>query len=205
MSWRPDWKNESAYPDSRNTRNAQWAWEFLRRSPRYTAVFEEFTNGAITAKEMTETFMVQTPIAPAVSFGSDVEFIPFLPEWQDYGATLFKRDPIVPASWNDVVIKFDLSLPLSEQLEVAEMHLRNLQSKERIESTQRLRTDVYPRYLQILDAKHLKVSHKEIAKALTPSASSNPESAERSIDAQAKEAQRLSDRGYKALLMFGSE
>ena len=31
----PDWKDKSAYPNPKKTSGNQWAWEFLRRNPKY--------------------------------------------------------------------------------------------------------------------------------------------------------------------------
>lgn len=40
--WLPDWKDESAYPDpTGNVSREQWAWEFIRRNPRYQQLYRE--------------------------------------------------------------------------------------------------------------------------------------------------------------------
>lgn len=35
LDWLPDWREASAYPDPKKTTPKQWAWEFLRRNPKY--------------------------------------------------------------------------------------------------------------------------------------------------------------------------
>lgn len=41
----PDWKNESAYPDSETTTGKQWAWEFLRRNPDFQEGCKKLKSG----------------------------------------------------------------------------------------------------------------------------------------------------------------
>lgn len=38
--WLPDWKDASLYPDAVSTQSTQWAWEFLRRNPKYYNLHE---------------------------------------------------------------------------------------------------------------------------------------------------------------------
>jgi hypothetical protein len=39
--WLPDWKDITNYPDPKHTSRRQWAWEFLRRNPRYQQFWNE--------------------------------------------------------------------------------------------------------------------------------------------------------------------
>lgn len=40
--WLPNWEDESAYPDPKRTvSKEQWAWEFIRRNPRYQRLYRE--------------------------------------------------------------------------------------------------------------------------------------------------------------------
>ena len=51
ITWRPDWKVIEAYPELVRKENGkvdknkfdaeQWAWEFLRRSPKFQSDYEE--------------------------------------------------------------------------------------------------------------------------------------------------------------------
>lgn len=44
--WIPDWRDEQNYPDPADTTAQQWAWEFLRRNPKYQADYAEFVSCA---------------------------------------------------------------------------------------------------------------------------------------------------------------
>jgi hypothetical protein len=40
--WLPDWRQTEGYPDPKDSvSKAQWAWEFLRRNPRYQKLYRE--------------------------------------------------------------------------------------------------------------------------------------------------------------------
>jgi len=42
MQFPPDWKNPRAYPDPHSTQPKEFAWEFLRRNPKYHESYREF-------------------------------------------------------------------------------------------------------------------------------------------------------------------
>ncbi len=44
MSIKPDWKNESDYPNPKTTSMGRWAWEFLRRNPKYRSDYQKYQN-----------------------------------------------------------------------------------------------------------------------------------------------------------------
>jgi len=39
--WPPDWTKPQQYPDPNNTTALQWAWEFLRRNPKYQKLWDQ--------------------------------------------------------------------------------------------------------------------------------------------------------------------
>jgi hypothetical protein len=39
--WLPEWEDATQYPDPNTTSPRQWAWEFLRRNPRYQQLWDE--------------------------------------------------------------------------------------------------------------------------------------------------------------------
>lgn len=106
-------------------------------------------------------------------------------------------------------ILFDLNLPIDAQLEHVRNHLYQIQQGLRVlgkledDKPSRLRTDKYEAYLRILDAINSGVTVKKVGEILQPWKSddySSEHGRTKSIEMQLREARRLVDGGYKALL-----
>ena len=51
----PDWRDASAYPPQDTPRHV-WAWEFLRRNPKYRQLWTEATSNEITNLDAPQQF-----------------------------------------------------------------------------------------------------------------------------------------------------
>ncbi len=66
LSWLPDWKDAGAYPTEEGISPKGWAWEFLRRDPRYQADFHELEGrlpAVLVPESMEEYFWITSETA----------------------------------------------------------------------------------------------------------------------------------------------
>ncbi|OIR19956.1 hypothetical protein GALL_08420 [mine drainage metagenome] len=143
--------------------------------------------------------------APQPSFDYKVARNGILTDWGYHGI----QEPPVEHLACEARIIFNLNLPIDFQIEHVRNHLLQLQQSLRNlgelkeDGPSRLRTDKYRIYLRILDAINSGVTLKEIGEVLQPWKSDDYSSGHRrtkAIEGQLKEARRLVDGGYKALL-----
>jgi hypothetical protein len=172
LSWLPDWRNASPYPDLKNTGGQQWAWEFLRRNPEYQRLRARLKPQSKPAKILgfkvkfhIMTMDLTPPPSPSENEPKDLIFEkPFI---------LYRgpsKSGPIPLDWaieqNQLIALFNLSWPISPQV----AHLKKALVQAAKESHQRakFRRTVrhYQNYLRVLDAKLAHARNKEIAGVL---------------------------------------
>lgn len=140
---------------------------------------------------------------PSVSYKVARNGVPI--DWGYHGI----QEPPVEHLACEAKIIFDLNLPIDSQIEHVRDHLFRIQQSLRVlgelkdDGVARLRTDKYGTYLRILDAVNSGATVKEIGEVLQPWKSddySSEHGRTKSIEMQLREARRLVDGGYKALL-----
>ncbi len=172
-----DWRQGLTYDRLVERDNpAEWAWEFLRRNPRYQEAWKAFSavdlreHEAAVERERHLWRIEGGPWNPRVDLSkfSTGQGPAFLPTWGriEIGASA----PSFPA----VSVEIDLSMELREQLEWVEKTLRRLQRSvvaaghvarpRRIGRPPSLGLRI--RYLRILDADAAGANPKEIAGAI---------------------------------------
>ena len=210
QNWRPDWRNESMYPDPEKTTRLQWAWEFLRRNPeyqqlwsariapKYDPVHVDISLERIGPNATTQpmTTRVRTPLNEHGGFHDLRPFrdrfrittvrqnpseseakVRFDAQFIRYADGPMPRGPRngIPTTLHEceALVWFDLQLPLDAQLQNAkELLSRLLKQKQRtlknIPFSFRCRSEKYPRYLRLLDAKTAASADSEVAKVIYP-------------------------------------
>src|SRR5579863_2611582 len=83
---RPDWRDPASYDDTRDLTREGWAWEFLRRNPKYRRAWNEHAGrGAITIRALTGNVdVIDSPLASPI-------------ERRNWGLMAFE-DPAQPAT-----------------------------------------------------------------------------------------------------------
>jgi len=139
----PDWQNGALYPNLKELTPRKWAWEFRRRNPYYRMDWFE-----------------RNPRAPFDPTKADVD--PAFEVAENYPR--IHTGPIeLSLSASDAVIVIDRNRPLAPQL--AAVKRRNLPRRAKRYET-RLRSNEYPLYLRVLDARSTGAKPHEIAKVL---------------------------------------
>lgn len=178
------WESQGFYP-SDDTLLSMWRWEFLRRRPDYRAAYAEqnkrsqeyWDEGDFGPAQKRSDFN-QSGARHLSSMAKDfgLELV-CSPEWdfritsprlfkRTYGfgyssGLLSRRDSmgrnIVPVriEGDQMLIAFDLSMPLGEQLKVAQRHLEDIQSERNGSplKAQRHHRRLWRKYLRVLDAR----------------------------------------------------
>jgi transcriptional regulator len=185
-AWLPDWKDESKYPDPKKAGGRVWAWEFLRRNPKYQELWEEYAalpHGSVysgysayalrdISERLEQDFGVRNPAPPEMTT-ADAEF-----EWRPIFIEQKPRHWVFPVNVSDddefeipviyvedpaeIVVKFDLRVQIKPQL----IYVGELLKKELKRFTgakgPRARFENYPNYLRVLDAKLSGITHQTI-------------------------------------------
>jgi hypothetical protein len=226
LSWLPNWENLEEYPKAATTR--QWAWEFLRRNPKYIAACAETNNVVTCAKEFGLAVLVDPALPFAEAEANSLVFEELhIPSCVSHSLALELNQTLVPQKPTEVVMCFDLNLPIDLLLDAARAGLemeRLIMAGEGILSDDRLcelldeeanpkakkgrmQTKMFPRYLRLLDAElagqRINAKFAEILLA-----SENPDP-EKDPGAPAHDVQKLKenlctahswrDEGYKLL------
>ena len=239
----PDWTDPTAYRFTAELSAAQWAWEFLRRNPRYGAEWAEFIT-TWRALETTYGRPAERDVAawqgdprawvPAAqcrdsdcqvdadkvliecAMGAHWGFYKFPPDpadddpvgggrlvWreQSVDVQLIEEDPVVIQNWHDkVLIQFDLSLSLAEQLVAAKRHLQ-MEQRRRIRSGRLLAPTIAAHRehlcheLRLLDALRAEAKTGQIVQRLY-----GGEEVDFTRDMEL--ALKLRDRDYRRLLLL---
>jgi hypothetical protein len=170
----PDWKERWINGDYEQLESWQLAWGFLRHSFEYLENWRHIIvsrqmkdKGLVPPTDESEwekRFHLRYKLDPARN-AFDITENPFSSGRDQRRLRIYRgpRDVNVVLRPNQVIIVVDLSWPLAPQLAAAKRHL-----PRRPRSSQRLRRNLYPRYLCALDAKVAGVSWSEIGKVLHP-------------------------------------
>jgi hypothetical protein len=150
-----DWKDASKYPTTERTTGEQWAWEFLRRNPKYQEEFAETdksSNAALHALARRWGLLSEPPdpdgkVATAerlVDTGSGIRSVRELAQPEFEGnhiewlslATAITTRPVPkgmllwePRCPSEVAIVFDLARPLEIQIKRAKSQLTLLKAE----------------------------------------------------------------------------
>lgn len=224
-SWRPNWRDDKAYPQTGSTTDEQWVWEFLRRNPEYINTFRELPlrfaeedregeqdemyiiDGSRESLYVSSAFGIHELVDPAKDFDDAVEqVVRFAANcrivWGDDNP--FRRHMISPFILSAAVY-FRLDGNLDKQWNGTKKRLQQKRSEleaagklpnnETLKSHRRL----FSKYLRILDAIELGEKKSEIAKVIlnVPKADSEHVT---TISKYQKAAQRFRDTGYRVLM-----
>jgi hypothetical protein len=221
----PDWRNGSRYPAPGITSPQQWAWEFLRRNPRYQQLWDRLIkphyNRALFNKHWRD---IQNRNSPGrrtrprlgglrhppsrfqVRFGiaSDPP-----PPWESEAKLLFESQLIQYEVGHrlttkiyghlepgQIVLWFQLNLPIKAQIANANKLLKQKRTDYlRSGRDNRMRDKKYRDYLRVLDAKLDGVAAKPIARTIYPKISNG----ERRVSDDFRAAKLLRDKTYRQL------
>ncbi len=217
--WLPDWTDITKYPDPKKATGRVWAWEFLRRNPQYQQRWEEYSASGsgdrlmyIRPRFETE-FAVLSPVPPSMPF-THPDF-----EWRLRFTTQSAMHWILPVGWEDiegfelpeidldhpaeVLVKFDLRVPLNPQLrnarKVLETEAERLTGAGVLSGEPRAWFDKYQKYLRVLDAKLSGVNRKTMAVEILDIKNDDPEYQKGQVDYAFRAAKRLRDKDYRFL------
>jgi len=223
-NWLPDWKDKEQYPDPDTTSWKQWAWEFLRRNPDYRLDCLKFRgNGDDNETIACKKFGIQTLVCPSKGFEeadslgllfSDF----FLPDCLNYEDSQAGH-ALSPKNIMEVIMVFDLNLPIDLQLKAAKKRLELEKdviagceevSDEEFKALtdpakRREHTKKYRVYLRILDAfesgndPRNKDCRNIILKSENPNFQEDYDNDHKRISRNYDDARALRELGYKRL------
>jgi len=217
-----DWRNKKQYADHWESLNPKLrAWEFLRRSREYQALWEAESAKAklpdgrycvdwwMAGYEKTpEGGMILAADDPNLALSATVDIqarwriINLVPPWQDKPSQLFFTENMQ----HPLKCELDLTMPLDPQIEklrkVAKQYQR-LHHPRPKHKPKHKPTGNHAEYLRILDAVADGLKPAELAKVLYPK-EENSHSVDyrvtKKIDGHIKTAKRISNHGYIQLV-----
>ncbi len=214
----PDWTDKSQYPDPDEFSLSQWAWEFLRRNPKYQSDFatlELETDQGVRNRRSLQTGTAYglnrpmiDPRIPAIKLQDRI--------FQDGTPRIIgvSIQPFQLSAFQAAVV-IDLRLPIEAQIDLAKSPLYEEQFRFDMTKKQaeveaepgklykRAHPGKYSEYLRVLDARRTEGNtYRQIAKTIFPFlADAKNEGEERARDAY-KAAVALRDGDYRFLPMF---
>jgi hypothetical protein len=225
--WLPDWKDITKYPDLKKASGRVWAWEFLRRNPKYQQLWDELAglkkgpiyedfSVANTLQHFERQFGASTPAPPAMTI-TDPEF-----KWRPQFTIQHPKHWIRPVDWpadeefevigaelehsTEVLVKFDLRLPQSRQLNSAKTILKTeakrLAEAGKLGGEPRAWFHKYQSYLRVLDAKSSGATVNTIAAEILGIKNKDPEYRKAKVRDAFNAAKRLRDEDYLFLAAF---
>ena len=213
-----------AYPGPYNLLLVQWAWEFLRRNPRYQQDWVEKAEPVVTSRGEYDKSLISKELDAEIKeieqkYGIMRVQDPKDGRWPPAFSSEFVSMYGCPTSldsiqWaiqvgpGELYVKFNLKRSISGQIEVVrgwiENYQRDLVNSGRRPKPRQTRNwrDKWPMYLRVLDARAADVSLNEIARILFPDTpNSYPEFKGRdAIRKDLTAARRLRDGGYLSML-----
>jgi hypothetical protein len=222
--WLPNWIEPRAYPDPHALILNQWAWEFLRRNPRYQQDWAEKVEPVVTSTGAFDNSLISKELDAEITaieekYGIMMAQDPREGRWPPSFRSDFVTMYECPRSFNSVrwaiqvdrdelYVKFNLRRPIGGQIEEVrgwiENRQRDLVNSRLIPKPRRTRQwrDKWPMYLRVLDARAAGASLNEIAGILVPDTpNSYPEFKGRdAIRKGLTAARRLRDGGYLHML-----
>jgi hypothetical protein len=169
----PDWRTGAGYPDPDKTSLALWAWEFLRRNPRYRADYVAYVQAKagdfapLRERLKVDLLPDEWSAALARKWGLPIGEPPDPSQpWQGRLEPWWPSSPDVKVIVNDTkrrnrtlnpALEFDISFPIEPQLESARKILLDAQQSLRRKGSlykrpERARTEQFVDCLRILDA-----------------------------------------------------
>lgn len=170
LEWLPDWTDPDQYPPVSGT---QWAWEFLRRNPEYRDAYSKLThvayiNNPVIGKNIllapdhevteefsrlwniTERFHLMDGLYPPDPASSRDPRLSFRASYiRSYRYSEHHPEQTVRIPPDKLLIEFDLSLPIEDQIGEAKKLLKQANATQR----SKFRASNFPTYLRILDAR----------------------------------------------------
>jgi hypothetical protein len=210
----PDWTKEDEYPNKDKTKIDQWAWEFLRRWPKYRDFWAQKVEPFISADgrricrdadgnwwphldESISQFSVDLPSPPQSS--TPPYFVSSRTSFVTNDGREFQR---LQLKEHEIAIIIDLTRTLKPQFDRARKSAEREQKFRQLnEKSVRIRADHYVRYLRILDADETRARSRDIAALLFPKLPGPPENSRaRALHDDRVVARSLRDGGYRSLL-----
>jgi len=185
MGWRPNWKNPDEYPDPTKTSDIQWAWEFLRRNKDYQKDYQnrnDIVMGNLLPDDICQKYGLHPNSAfpdPASNNPGEADYddgVAFINPIRFRGSVLSVVKPEFDETTGryhsevygdhdmEVYVRFDLSVPLKQQVDNVKESLYEMQKRLNIKPSYKKQDFV--RYLRILDALYDEAQNKEIARIL---------------------------------------
>ena len=223
--WLPDWRDPTQYPDGKSTPGRRWAWEFLRRNPRYQELWEELVapyfdteSGCYRLGEENAEGSGETPVQspdPFTIFRETFGIIGFHPPSYADVSLKFHRDAVIewrgpspprprngsyPLSKNHTAIVVDLAELTDAKLNELGKYLKERAEQRGVRPAKTSNHKAkFQKYLRILDAELCGMSLCQIANALfTDIRNDYPERARENAARHAlKAAKQLRDDGYR--------
>ncbi len=198
-----DWRDPGAYAYTEKLRPQDWAWEFLRRSPRYLEAWRKYeaSGSQEDAECASDPFNLLAPLDPRQS-AADVR-----PRWRELvdaaldALSAEEREEVrgdgLTGLWDAVL--FDLTLPIEPQLDMARKEMLDSQKQflgQEIKMP-RFRTGQFVLYLQLLDAEAAGASVREMARGLLGDRAHSRRSTQQILQT----ARSLAANGWRRLLL----
>jgi hypothetical protein len=185
----PDWRNPAQYPSDCSLR--QSAWEFLRRNPEYRARWREHIEPSYDPTLRFQDRVGAVEPAYGVPPEKQAELVhrfsleTFPPSPNDNYPPLFtgtglcwteERGPRMLLYPGQIAVIFDLERPIEWQMAEARRIFAREQKyakeEKRIKPAHRNRTELFARYLRVLDGVDAGATHTEIGAVLFKNQSS---------------------------------
>lgn len=181
-SWRPNWKDATAYPA--DLTQTQWRWEFLRRCEDYQADFEHYRSVMLKEAPLPHTpphvwqgFYERCADMPGCREKYGVGFLldpasdtppPGFFEIQCPYGVIHEDRATAKARQKAGIFKmaFDLNRPLEPQLKKAKQDLQRIQKEYAGNLRDKDKRAKWPLYLRVLDAKAAQATNRDIAISL---------------------------------------
>jgi hypothetical protein len=222
--WLPNWTEPCAYPGPYDLDLNQWAWEFLRRNPRYQQDWAEKVEAVVTSNGAFDSSLISKELDAEITkieqkYGIMMPQDPgdgrLPPSFRSEFVNMYECPSFLDSvRWaiqvcpGELYVKFNLKRPIGDQMEVVrkwiENRQRDLVSVGRATKPRRTRNwrDKWPMYLRVLDARAVGANLDKIAGVLcSDTPNSYPQfKARDAIRKNLAAARRLRDGGYLHML-----
>jgi hypothetical protein len=195
-AWIPDWKDSTQYPAPNATSASLWAWEFLRRNPKYRLRWETLILPDMCNEDKShvqkdfhvgdnlqlfeQEFGINNPPAPWLSSENlmNMQQYPLFikaarVEMRPIGWPEGEEEPYIVESYlsaTEALVRIDLRFPLPAQFQqakhVLEARIKMLDEDGEVPTWRRNIPELYPSYLRLLDAEEQGASPIEMGNAI---------------------------------------
>lgn len=155
LEWLPDWTDVNQYPPVAGTTGTRWAWEFLRRNPEYRDAYSKLIHVPCMEEfsrlfDIAERFHLTDGLYPPDPASSRDPRLSFRASYiRSYRYSEHHPEQTVRIPPDKLLIEFDLSLPIEDQIGEAKKLLKQANATQR----SKFRASNFPTYLRILDAR----------------------------------------------------